>query len=71
MKLSTRNIGRSSPAARGRSPLSQPGATPPSQPMNATQIRPGSRPAGPVGRNVRSCRVKWPRTVFFATVCMY
>lgn len=44
MKLSTRNIGRSSPTARGRSPLSQPGATPPSQPATATQIRPGSRP---------------------------
>ena len=43
MKLGTRNTGRSF-AARGRSPLSQPGASPPSQPMNAVQIRSGSRP---------------------------
>lgn len=44
MKLSTRNTGRLSPAARSRSPLAQPGATPPSRPLTAPQIRPGSRP---------------------------
>lgn len=43
MKLSTRNTTRTT-AVRGRSPLSHPGASPPSQPMGATQVRTGSRP---------------------------
>lgn len=43
MKLVTRITARSG-VNRSRSPLSQPGASPPSQPMTAKQIRPGARP---------------------------